>query len=198
MIDRPSFPYLATSSVIFVIAVVSWILWDNPPAAEVGREAPAFVGNSLDGEPLSSDHFSGRPILLNIWATWCLPCRREMPSIQRIYEDYHGQGLEVVAVSIDGGWDERATRTRVAGWVEELGLQFQVLHDPRRVTERRFSVRGLPETFLIDRDGLIASRVVGAVDWDAVEYRELVAELVAHGNGGTERGGQGPQRDYKD
>ncbi len=100
-------------------------------------------------------------MLLNIWATWCRPCEEEMPSMQRLYEELAPRGLKVVAVSID-----KASRDYVLQWVRERGLTFDILQDPAGRIERVYQTTGVPESFVIDSEGVIVKREIGAREWD--------------------------------
>ncbi|HEX5581533.1 MAG TPA: TlpA disulfide reductase family protein, partial [Gemmatimonadaceae bacterium] len=108
------------------------------------------------------------------WATWCLPCREEMPSMQALHEAYARDGLAIVAVSIDDPGSERAIRDFAA----EYGLTFDILHDPSGDIRRIYQTTGVPETFLIDAGGRIVRKQIGATDWNSSGNRALVAGLL--------------------
>ena len=93
-------------------------------------------------------------MLLNVWATWCEPCRVEMPSIEKLHREFGPQGLAVVAVSVD----DAGSRAAIRDFVKELGLTFEILHDPKQETTRNYQITGYPETFIIARDGTIRRR----------------------------------------
>ena len=131
--------------------------------------APAVAG------PRTLEDFAGDVILLNIWATWCEPCREEMPAIERLHRAFGPRGLKVLAVSIDGKGDEGAIRS----FVREYGLTFAILHDPEGDIQRVYRTTGVPETFVIARDGIIRKKVIGAADWSSEGNRALVAQLLS-------------------
>ena len=113
------------------------------------------------------------PLLLNVWATWCDPCREEMPSLEQLYREYQERGLRVVAISIDDDGQAELIRE----FVREHNLTFDVLHDPRGGIMRQYPVRGVPQTFLISRRGQIrATRY--AADWLSPTNRALVDSLL--------------------
>jgi peroxiredoxin len=143
----------------------------------VGSDAPQFTAQTLDATPArrTLDDYRGKVVVLNVWATWCGPCRVEMPSIEALHREFGSQGLEVVAVSIDEANAEEAIRE----FVKEYGLTFDVLYDPTHRIERSYQTSGVPETFVIGRDGVIRKRVIGATRWDAEPVRALVRELLA-------------------
>lgn len=131
--------------------------------------APAVAG------PHTLEDYAGDVILLNIWATWCDPCREEMPAIERLHRAFGPRGLKVLAVSIDGKGDEGAIRS----FVREYGLTFAILHDPEGDIQRIYRTTGVPETFVIARDGIIRKKVIGAADWSSEGNRALVAQLLS-------------------
>ncbi|MBI2881818.1 MAG: TlpA family protein disulfide reductase [Candidatus Tectomicrobia bacterium] len=142
-------------------------------AAEPGRLAPDFDLPALGGTRVRLGSLRGKVVLLNFWATWCPPCRSEMPSMEAIYQELKGPDFEILAVSIDSG-DKKG----VASFAKELKLTFPILLDPDMKAMERFGVRGLPTTFLIDRRGKIASVDVGPRDWSAKEMKERVQGLI--------------------
>lgn len=126
----------------------------------VGDPAPAYAAPDLGGDTVSLADFRGDVVLLNVWATWCAPCRREMPGLQRLQETFGAEGLHVLGVSIDARGAERAIRS----FVDELGVTFTILHDPDERITRAYRTIGVPESFLIGRDGVIAARWIGAFE----------------------------------
>ena len=143
----------------------------------VGSEAPAFAASTLDtpGVQRTFEDYRGKVVLLNIWATWCTPCIVEMPTIEALHRAFKDTDLRVVAVSIDQAQTEHAIRD----FVKELGLSFEVLHDPEGDITRGYQVMGYPQTFVIGRDGVIRKIVIGATDWNSEGNRALVRQLLA-------------------
>jgi cytochrome c biogenesis protein CcmG, thiol:disulfide interchange protein DsbE len=131
-----------------------------PERVEVGREAPAYSAPVMGGETLSLGALRGEVVLVNIWATWCAPCRREMPALEEMYRQLAGEGLRVVAVSIDEPGAER----EIDDFVRELGLSFTIAHDAEKRIVRTFQTIGVPETFLIGRDGTLLHHWRGRID----------------------------------
>jgi len=120
---------------------------DSRPAEMT--QAPDFNLQQLDGRQVSLSNFRGKVVLLNFWATWCAPCRLEMPSLQDRYDRYQAQGFVVLAVN-----DEEPAAD-VESYVQELGLSFPVLLDPTGEVQQLYAIRGYPSSYLIDRDGTI-------------------------------------------
>jgi peroxiredoxin len=177
--------WLQTGVILAALAVVVALGWrERQRFAPVGPgdRAPTYAAPSLAGDTVSLESLRGRVVLLNVWATWCAPCRWEMPAIERLHREYRDQGLEVVAASVDvvpGGIDAlRAPDGPVARMVDELGLTFRILLDPAGEVQDRFGVAGLPTTFLIDRDGRIVERVLGPARWDEPPHRDRVLRVL--------------------
>lgn len=150
------------------------------PASEdgrvaVGAEAPHFSALTLTepAETRTLADYDGDVLLLNIWATWCPPCETEMPSMERLYRELGPEGFSVVAISVD-----QESTSLVRRWVEERGLSFTVLHDRDGRFEESFRSVGVPESFLIDRDGRLVAREIGPRVWDSPEYGGMVRRLL--------------------
>jgi peroxiredoxin len=131
---------------------------DAPGAG--GTDAPAYAAPTLAGDTLALSDLRGEAVVLNIWATWCPPCREEMPSLQQLHQQYQADGLRVVAVSIDN----RSAAGEVRRFVEENGITFTILHDADERVTRTFRAAGVPETYLIDREGRLVQRWIGKID----------------------------------
>jgi thiol-disulfide isomerase/thioredoxin len=137
----------------------------NPPVP-----APQEAFTDLAQDPVRLADFEGRVVLLNFWATWCAPCVREMPSLERLQAALGDRGLSVVAVSIDRGG------VAVIGlFAKRLGLvELALYHDPKGALFRAFGVTGLPASFVIDRGGAIVGSYAGPAEWDDAEARALI------------------------
>jgi peroxiredoxin len=162
-----------------VLAAGVHFLGDELFPVSVGSMATPIEGVTLDGtkRERSLADYKGKVVLLNVWATWCEPCRVEMPSIEKLYREFGPRGLAVVAISVD----DPGAEERIRDYAKELGLTFEILHDPRQVTTRNYQITGYPETFVIARDGTIRKKLIGASDWSSEANRALVRELL----GGT-------------
>jgi len=129
----------------------------------------------LSGETSSISDYQGRVVLVNFWATWCAPCVREMPSLDRLQAELADEGLTVLAVSFD-----RKGAEAVQPFVEELNLKnLQFVLDPKGQVVRQFLVGGLPTTYLIDREGKMVGGIEGPVEWDGPEALELIRYYLA-------------------
>jgi peroxiredoxin len=142
---------------------------------EVGAAAPTFHAVSLDGgDSVTLEKYRGQVVLVNIWATWCEPCRVEMPSMERLQDSLSGSGLRIVAVSID-----EADPSVVRAFRQEMGLTFEILQDRSRAIERLYQTTGVPESFVLNREGRIVKKVIGAHPWDSPANLELFRRLLA-------------------
>ncbi len=133
---------------------------DSAPAQapQVGKLAPDFSLQSLDGQTVSLSRFRGNPVLLNFWASWCGPCRAEMPFIQELFEDkeWSDRGLVILAINLG------ESPSTVNSFMEENGLSFTVLLDTKQNVARDYNIQGIPATFLIDKKGIIRDIRIGA------------------------------------
>jgi peroxiredoxin len=141
-----------------------------PDVATTGERVPQYAAADLDGHKVSLQDMRGEVVLLNIWATWCFPCRREMPGLEELHRELKASGLNVVAVSVDGA----GATGEIREFLDELGLTMQVLHDSRADVSRVFATRGVPETFLIGADGVLRHHWIGRIDARSHSFREPV------------------------
>lgn len=149
-----------------------------PEGAEVGQRAPDFKALDLaSGDSVAfREAYKGSVTLVNIWATWCVPCRAEMPAMQELYSRLKDKGFRIAAVSIDEGPTDD-----VKAFVKELGLGFDILHDKSGAIERIYQTTGVPESFLIDRDGTIIRKQIGEHPWNSAANQRIVEELLGDG-----------------
>jgi peroxiredoxin len=144
-----------------------------------GEKAAAFKLTDLSGDPVSLADLRGKVVFLNIWATWCAPCREEMPSMEKLYQRLHGnKSFVMLAVSQD-----TSSRAEVAAYVEKHGYHFDVLLDPKNSVAEAYKVTGVPETFIIDSGGRIVAHHSGAFDWSQPEIRDALEELLKDSKG---------------
>ena len=140
----------------------------------VGVPAPNFQLYDLRGRLVTLSDYRGRVVLLNFWATWCGPCRVEMPAMEDLYREFNRRDFEILAVSTD---QQGAAVTRP--FSEEMGLTFPILHDSDFRVGVAYGARTLPMTFLVNRQGVITHRIFGARDWQSPEGRQLINKLVS-------------------
>jgi len=139
----------------------------------LGQPSPLFTLADLGGKFLRLEEFRGKKaVVVNFWATWCVPCRDEMPTLERLWQERQGS-LEVLGVSMDVGDPER-----VKSFVREVGVTFPVLLDPEGKAGRPYRIRALPTSFVIDRSGVLRSREIGYRDWTSSETRYFLDEAL--------------------
>ncbi|MEE9513791.1 MAG: TlpA disulfide reductase family protein [Anaerolineales bacterium] len=127
------------------------------PSPRVGFLAPDFTLESLSGDQISLSDMRGKAIVLNLWASWCPPCREEMPALQRVYQENHERGLEVLAVNMTAQDNIAA----VEDFVQEFNLTFPILLDTGGEVGNAYLMRALPTTFFIDQKGVVQRVIVG-------------------------------------
>lgn len=167
----------AIAAIALILLVIDRTFHDEMFPVEIGTKAPGFTARTLDSIPRtkSLDDYRGQVVLLNVWATWCQPCRVEMPSIEKLQRTYGPKGLKIVAVSID----DPGTDAQIREFAKSFGLTFEILHDPENVIRQTYQLTGYPETFVIGRDGVIRKKVIEATDWNTAENRALIGRLLA-------------------
>jgi cytochrome c biogenesis protein CcmG, thiol:disulfide interchange protein DsbE len=144
------------------------------PDEHPGRaQLPDVSARTLRGELRPIASYAGQPLLLNVWATWCPPCLKEMPGLEHVHRDYREQGLRVVGISIDDAGAEDDIRE----FLREHKITFEILHDPTGRIMQRLAMQGVPETFLYSRSGKLIAHLYAA-DWDGARNRELIERLL--------------------
>ena len=147
-----------------------------PPPVGRGRPAPGFTLERLaGGAPVSLSDLRGQVVLVNFWATWCKPCEDEMPAMERLYRELRAEGFVLLAISVDHDRDE------VARFRERLGLSFPILLDSGQAVARAYLTFRFPESLLIDSDGVVLERYIGAKEWDSEAYVERIRRLLEGG-----------------
>jgi peroxiredoxin len=160
------------------------LVWFGPGVSAIaaGSKAPNYrVVDLATGDSIKlRDHYKGHVTLNNNWATWCIPCKIEMPAMQRVYDSLGSRGFRIAAVSIDQEGPE-VVRTFTQG----LGLTFDILQDQSGAIQQAYQTTGVPESFLLDTTGLIMKRVIGAHDWaspvNVALIRRLLGDTAARG-----------------
>ncbi|HEX8724087.1 MAG TPA: TlpA disulfide reductase family protein [Gemmatimonadaceae bacterium] len=142
----------------------------------IGAPAPGFTAYTVDGthRAVGLADYKGDVTILNVWATWCGPCKAEMPTLEHLYEMFKPNGLKIVAVSID----ETASDDSVRTYARNMGLTFDILHDPQYRIEGAYQVVGYPSSYVIDRSGVIRKVWLGAADWTSPGNIALVRSLL--------------------
>jgi peroxiredoxin len=169
MISRINVPVVATLMLCFSAsaAVAPWEIEEI-----MNKEAPHFTLEDISGKKLSLSLFKGKVILVNFWATWCIPCMNEMPSFNRLFQKYKERGLMVLGVSMDTSIEA------VQKFLSKTDLGFPVLLDSDLSISHKYKVFAFPTTFLIDRDGVLREKYIGEMEWTDPETTKLIEEYL--------------------
>jgi len=146
---------------------------ERPPSPRQGFAAPDFTLDLLGGGEVTLSDLRGKPVVVNLWASWCPPCRAEMPAIEKVYQDYQDLGLVILGVNTTN----QDSEADAAAFVRDYELTFPIPLDRDGSVSMRYALRGLPTTFFIDREGIIRSVVVGGPMSEAV-IRSKVEDLL--------------------
>jgi peroxiredoxin len=150
-----------------------------------GFPAPDFMLEDLQGRMYRLSDFKGKIVFLNIWATWCPPCRMEMPSMEQLYRRLKDRDFAMVAIS-----EDEDSKAAVQSFIEQMGITFPILVDPDGVVPGRYGVTGSPETFVIDREGRVIQHTIGPEDWASERAYQFFTRLLDAGPGTTQASGE--------
>jgi len=158
-----------------LLVVPACIPDDGRVMPRVGREAVEYPAATLAGDTVTLASLRGEVVLLNLWATWCVPCRAETPYLQELFEEYGDRGFRIVGISLDTG----DAADQVEMFVEEYGVTYTILHDPQMRGMELYQVPGLPATFLIDREGTLAWIRYGPIQEGDADFLGALEELLS-------------------
>ena len=167
---------LVAGTVMTLTFVVALVVKVRPQMDLIGAgsRSPDFQAVNLrTARPASLADYAGKVVLLNIWATWCDPCRLEMPSMEKLSERLQGADFRVVAISVDKDGPEVVMK-----FVNDLGLHFDILQDRSGAVQQTLQTTGVPESYVLDRTGVIIKKVIGAERWDAPVNETLIRHLL--------------------
>ena len=165
---------------IAILALVFGVVWMQSSKYEpltVGKVAPDFKLPDLNEKDIRLSDFRGKVVFLNFWATWCKPCREEMPSMEILYKNFEKDGLVILAISID----RVTTKKDIPPFVKALNLTFPILIDSWGQTDKRYKLMGVPETYIIDQQGILREKVIGPRDWTMLDNLQVVTQLLKNG-----------------
>lgn len=162
--------------VLLLITGIAYFLYfrEGPERVRVGDPAPSLTLPARNGKAISLQDLRGRAVLINFWATWCPPCREEMPSLERLKTRFDGKNFELLAVSVDEEGGPAIDR-----FLKKVPVTMTILLDPQGETAARYGTYRLPESFLIDKNGILVKRYLGPRDWTDPE---IVAEIEKYAN----------------
>lgn len=161
MLKRAIFPVLAVAVAIGIYFVSK----EKVPADGRGKTAPDFSLSTLDGQPLRLSSYRGKVVVLDFWATWCVPCREEIPQFIRMQDQYGSRGMQVIGISMDDSPEP------VRSFYQEFKMNYPVALGDAKLGEQYGGILGLPITYVIGRDGEIANKYIGAVSVAVIEQR---------------------------
>ena len=138
-----------------------------------GDRAPEFSVLSLEGKAVSLSSYRGKVVMVHFWATWCPPCVEELPTLERLYRAYYGKDLEILAVSVDEGGADA-----VGQFMKKNRFSLPVLLNPDKSVASAYGTFKFPETYLIDREGIIRRKIIGAADWTSPAAQEIIQAMV--------------------
>jgi len=162
---------------IIILVVTFGIVWLQSAKYEpltVGKEGPDFSLPNLDETTVRLSDYRGKVVFLNFWATWCKPCREEMPSMEVLYRNFERDGLVVLAISID----RVTTKKDIPPFIKSLNLTFPVLVDSWGQTDKRYKLMGVPETYIIDQQGILREKIIGPRDWTVLDNLQTITGLL--------------------
>ncbi|MGH7231815.1 MAG: TlpA family protein disulfide reductase [Nitrospiraceae bacterium] len=166
---------------VAILAVAFGVVWMQSSKYEpltVGKAAPDFSLPDLNDKTVRLSDYRGKVVFLNFWATWCKPCREEMPSMEVLYKNFEARGFVVLAVSID----RVTTKKDIPPFVNGMSLTFPVLVDSWGQTDKRYKLMGVPETYIIDQEGILRDKVIGPRDWTVLENLKNITALLKSGS----------------
>jgi len=138
-----------------------------------GDRAPEFRVLALDGKAVSLSSYRGKVVMVHFWATWCPPCVEELPTLERLYRASIGKDLEILAVSVDEGGADA-----VGQFMRKNRFALPVLLNPDQSVARQYGTFKFPETYIVDRDGIVRRKIIGAADWMSPAAQEIIQAMV--------------------
>jgi peroxiredoxin len=172
----------STIGALAALLVMGWVNREQFAPVESGTLAPGFTLPTLAGQPMSLQDVRGQVVVLNLWATWCLPCEREMPALERLHRAMSASGVRVLAVSLDteiGTVDLMGNAGGdVARFAAHYGLTMPILLDQKNILRKTYGIVGLPTTYLIDREGRVSEIKLGPAEWDQPPWTDRIRKLL--------------------
>lgn len=163
--------YILLSLVSLFLIAAAPSPWDADQL--IGKKAPDFVLKDISGQTSSLSAYKSKVVLVCFWATWCPPCRSEMPALNKLYKDYRDKGLVVIGVSTDRKVEY------VKDFLGKKPVDFPVLMDSDSKVSKQFGVFSMPTSFLLDKNGIIIKRFLGEEDWNSPEIRNMIKAALA-------------------
>lgn len=165
---------LGGAAILTVAFGVVWLQSAKYEPLVVGMPAPDFSLPDLEGKKRQLSDYRGKVIFLNFWATWCKPCKEEMPSMEVLWENFKNEDFVMLAVSMD----RVTTQKDISPFIESLKLTFPILTDSWGQTDKRYKLMGVPETYIIDQNGILREKIIGPRDWTSRENMDVIVQLL--------------------
>ena len=163
-------PTLLVAALVLPMAMSASAVEQSDP-----KPVPVVAFQSMDGQDVTIEDFVGKTVVLNFWATWCAPCKREMPSLDRLQAEFNKDEVLVLALAAD-----RAEPGKLQSWMDDIGIEnLEIYRDPKRGVAQKMGVFGLPLTVIVDAEGNEVARHAGYAEWDTPEIVELVRQISA-------------------
>lgn len=176
----PNWFLIGILAIVVVAIVISIVIGQKEKYSPIvpGSTAPDFTLPDLKGKMVSLSDYRDKVVFINFWATWCKPCREEMPSMERLYRFLKSKGapFEILAVSIDSEGPDVVDNFR-----KEFNLTFPILHDMKGRIKEVYKTTGVPESFIVDQNGVVAQKVIGGQDWTTPEAMGIIEALLKDG-----------------
>ena len=160
-----------------ILALAFGVVWLQSSKYEpltVGMLAPDFSLPDLDGKTRRLSDYRGKVVLLNFWATWCKPCKEEMPSMEILWDNFKSEEFVLLAISMD----RVTTKKDIPPFIESMRLTFPILTDSWGQTDKRYKLMGVPETYIIDQKGILREKVIGPRDWTLADSVATIVQLL--------------------
>ena len=162
---------------LVILALAFGIVWLQSSKYEpltVGMAAPDFSLPDIEGKTVRLSDYRGKVVFVNFWATWCKPCKEEMPSMEILWENFKSEDFVMLAISMD----RVTTKKDIPPFIESMKLTFPILTDSWGQTDKRYKLMGVPETYIIDQSGVLREKVIGPRDWTLPESVTTIVQLV--------------------
>jgi cytochrome c biogenesis protein CcmG/thiol:disulfide interchange protein DsbE len=162
---------------LLILALAFGLVWMQSSKYEpllVGMAAPDFSLPDLEGKTVRLSDYRGKVVFLNFWATWCKPCKEEMPSMELLWENFKSEDFVMLAISMD----RVTTKNDIHPFIESMKLTFPILTDSWGQTDKRYKLMGVPETYIIDQNGVLREKVIGPRDWTLQDSLTTIVQLL--------------------
>lgn len=156
------------------IVIAAACTGEGPSRVEVGIEAPPYAARNLAGDSVSLALLRGKPVLLNVWATWCAPCKEEIPYLESLHAAHGSAGLQIIGVSVDARGDE----AKIEEFARDFRMTYPIWRDPDERVNSRFLAIGVPSTYLIDRDGILRWKHLGTLRPTTPGFSDALAQVL--------------------